>query len=128
MPEMRWIQKPGLPCCRSFHTIEQQAEAKNMGDRLADRAVISIYAQEHPSSQAIKMMYGYKAEHPASPDYLRNVKAVITLALQRHGECLRETAGRPVGAWAMVPSTKTSRRYGKPQHPCMTSSTKYSKE
>ncbi|MCI2186214.1 MULTISPECIES: hypothetical protein [Bifidobacterium] len=114
-PRCGGFKSPAYPCCRSCHAIEQQADAKNMGDKLADRTAISIYAQEHPSSQAMKMMYGYKDEHPASPDYRRNVKAIIALALQGHGECLREAAG-PIDAWAMIPSTKSSRRYGKP-HP-----------
>jgi hypothetical protein len=62
------------------------------------------------------MMYGYKDERPASPAYRLNIKAIITLALQGHGECLEEISSCPIDAWAMVPSTKSSRRYGKP-HP-----------
>lgn len=115
-PRCGGFKGPTYLCCRSCHIIEQQAEAKGQSELFADRTAISIYAQEHPSDQVMKMMYGYKDEHPASPDYRLNIKALIALALQGHSKCLEEISGCPIDAWAMVPSTKSSRRYGKP-HP-----------
>jgi hypothetical protein len=103
------------PKCYSCNEIEQQALAMNMGTRLADRIAAGVYAAE-PMSQTLKMMYGYKDEHPASPEYRRNIKALIALAVIGHGQCLNMQAGMPLSAWAMVPSTKSSPRYGRP-HP-----------
>lgn len=110
-PQCGGFKSPEYSTCRSCELISKEASAKNMLNMLADRTAAGIYAIE-PDSQALKMMYGYKEARPSSPDYQRNVRALIALAAVGHGQCLEVLSGVPVTAWAMVPSTKSSTRYG----------------
>lgn len=116
------FKSPAYHECRSCEMIANQArslrETRAIGDTvrpLADRIACGVYAAE-PGSQTLKMMYGYKETRPASPDYRRNVSALIALALIGHRRCLDELAGMPVSGWAMVPSTTSSPRFNRP-HP-----------
>lgn len=109
------FKNPRYDECRSCGMIADQAFAAGLSDRLADRIACGVYATE-PSSQTLKMMYGYKEPHPISPDYRRNVRALIALAVIGHGACLNELSDMPVTGWAMVPSTKSSPRFGR-SHP-----------
>ena len=109
------FKNPAYDECRSCEMITNQAVSAGIEDNLADRVACSVYAAE-PSSQTLKMMYGYKEEHPISPDYRRNVRTLIALALIGHEQCLNELSCVPVSGWAIVPSTKSSPRYNR-SHP-----------
>lgn len=129
MRTVRYGSRTGLLCprcggfknvayeeCRGCELIHNQALSLSLTHMLADRTAAGVYAEEKPDGQTMKMMYGYKDEKAVSPDYRRIIRALMTLALVGHGQCLNDQAGIPVSAWAMVPSTKSSPRYGKP-HP-----------
>ena len=75
---------------------------------------MGIYAPD-PGSQTLKMMYGYKEPNPPEP-YTRTVLTILALAVDGHRECLNEVSGLDLTGWAMVPSSTSSKRYGKP-HP-----------
>ena len=115
------FKNPAYPRCRSCETLAVQTRALQAGTGMtdatlaADRIACGVYAVE-PASQTLKMMYGYKEARPLSPDYRRNVRALIALALIGHGQCLDESAGMPVSGWTMVPSTTGSPRFRQP-HP-----------
>ncbi|KFI54745.1 phosphoribosyltransferase [Bifidobacterium callitrichos] len=116
------FRNPAYPRCRSCETLAAQTRALQAGLGMAtgvalaaDRIACGVYAAE-PASQTLKMMYGYKAPHPPSPDYRRIIRALTALALVGHGQCLDESAGMPVSGWVMVPSTTGSPRFRQP-HP-----------
>ena len=114
-PECGGIKGPGFDTCYGCSRIHMCAEIMNAEHLLADRIAFGVYAPE-PRSQTLKMMYGYKDERPASPDYRKLVRAILALGIVGHEDCLDETASGQAVAWAMVPSTPQSPRYGKP-HP-----------
>lgn len=114
-PECGGVKGSGYWMCRGCSLIHGSASAIGAGHLLADRLAFGVYAPE-PRSQSLKMMYGYKDEHPASPDYRTLVRAILALGIVGHGDCLNAVAGGSPVAWAMVPSTRQSPRYGKP-HP-----------
>lgn len=114
-PECGGFKGAGYWMCRGCSLIHGSASALGAGHLLADRLAFGVYAPE-PRSQSLKMIYGYKDEHPASPDYRTLVRAILALGIVGHGDCLNAVAGGSPVAWAMVPSTRQSPRYGKP-HP-----------
>lgn len=114
-PECGGIKKPDFNICYGCKHIRDDAKAMNAEQLLADRIAFGVYAPE-PRSQTLKMMYGYKDEHPVSPDYRKLVRAILALGVIGHEDCLSELAGGQPVAWAMIPSTPQSPRYGK-EHP-----------
>ena len=109
------FKAPNFTECYSCNKNMQQRQTPNGELALADRAAFGVYAVE-PNSQTLKMMYGYKEVSPESVDYRKTVKAIASLALVGHRSCLEELAKTPLSAWVMVPSTRSSRRFGR-EHP-----------
>lgn len=100
--------------CRSCSLVASDARNVSMTGLLADRIAMGVYAIE-PESQTLKMMYDYKEPYtPAS--YTNTVRAILALAVDGHRECLDEVSGLALTGWAVVPSSTSSRRHGKP-HP-----------
>lgn len=117
-PERGGFKSSGFDECYSCSKIARQRSTGAGNLAIADRAAFGVYAAE-PGSQTLKMMYGYKELRPESVDYQRIVKAIASLALVGHRSCLEQVSGIPVNAWAMVPSTKGSKRFGQ-EHPLHT--------
>lgn len=109
------FKNPSYGECRSCDMLAHQARSLGLADKLADRVACGVYAAE-PDSQTLKMMYGYKDPQPVSPDYRRNVQAIMALAIIGHVQCLTALSGLPLTGWAMVPSTRSSPRFNR-QHP-----------
>ncbi|MBW3090092.1 hypothetical protein [Bifidobacterium miconisargentati] len=109
------FKNPSYHDCRSCEMIAHQAHAIGLDGKLADRVACGVYATD-PDSQTLKMMYGYKEPCPVSPDYRRNIQAILALAIIGHVQCLNELADLPLSGWAMVPSTRSSPRFDQ-EHP-----------
>ena len=91
-PECGGFKGAGYWMCRGCSLIHGSASALGAGHLLADRLAFGVYAPE-PRSQSLKMMYGYKDEHPASPDYRTLVRSILALGIVGHGDCLNAVAG-----------------------------------
>lgn len=102
--------------CYSCTSLRQQAEALGVAHLMADRVRIANYAIKF--DQMYRVMDGYKRNRPESKeDYCETLKYVLGDALVVHWSCLTHTSdGVMPSAWATIPSTTTSERYGQP-HP-----------
>ena len=82
---------------------------------LANRVACGFYAVEE-WGQTYKVLHDYKEATPAADDHRLVIKSILSLHTLGHLDCLQDKAGVPVTAWATVPSTKSSKRFGK-KHP-----------
>lgn len=96
--------------CISCERERQQAKSQNLA--LADMVRISIYASEY-DDQAYRVMEGYKnLGSPAVKDYQNVVKYILGDALMIHRACIPMATGATPTSWSVVPSSKSSPRYG----------------
>ena len=82
---------------------------------LADQVVCGFYAVKE-WDQTYKVIRDYKEDAPSAADHRIIVKSILSLHVLGHLRCIGRKAGAPVTAWATIPSTKSSKRYGK-EHP-----------
>ncbi|NMM93749.1 hypothetical protein [Bifidobacterium oedipodis] len=92
----------------------RQASALGAGGvTLADIVRFGHYA--YKGEQMYRVMQGYKsADDPAAGEYQKDVKYIAADALAVHYPCIAKLAGSMPTAWATIPSTCSSRNYGKP--------------
>lgn len=108
-------KRDGMPLCYSCLGLHKQARELGVEHLMADRVRIANYAIKY--DQMYRVMDGYKRDRPESKDYRETLKYVLGNALVVHWNCLTHTSdGVMPSAWATIPSTKSSERYGKP-HP-----------
>lgn len=99
---------------------DAKKQASDQGILLADTIRFSHYA--YKGEQMYRVMQGYKnTADPAVKEYQKDIKYIAAEALAVHYPCIAKCTGsrprpRPLTAWATIPSTKSSRNYGKPHH------------
>ncbi|WP_125967704.1 hypothetical protein [Bifidobacterium samirii] len=103
--------------CWACQKTIADAEAQGVPEeKLANRVRLGYYAIEY-RDRMYKTVFGYKEKSPTSTEYRKTVELLLLDPLVLHFQCLTQVAGNvPVSAWATVPSTSSSRRYGE-QHP-----------
>ena len=100
--------------CLACDAEAQQARALRPGGvRLADTVRFGHYACK--DGQMYRVMQGYKnATNPAAAEYQTDIKYIAADALAVHYPCIGRLTGSMPTAWATIPSTQSSRNYGKP--------------
>lgn len=107
--------KSDAPICYSCGSLIQQSRKLGVEKLLADRVRIANYAIKF--DQMYRVVDGYKRNRLESKDYCRTLKYVLGDALVVHWDCLiAQSDGTPPSAWATIPSTTSSERYGR-RHP-----------
>lgn len=80
---------------------------------LADSVRFGHYA--YKGEQMYRVMQGYKnADDPSAGEYQKDIKYIAADALAVHYPCIAKIAGGMPTAWVTIPSTRSSRNYGKP--------------
>lgn len=110
------FKKSQYPLCWSCSRIKNSAQQLCCQHLLADRVACGFYAVEEWDDQAYKVIHDYKEDVPSAAEYKTVVQSILTLHVLGHLPCIVKIAGSPVTAWATIPSTKNSKRYGK-EHP-----------
>ena len=108
-------KKTGTTICYSCARLYDEARQLGVEPLMADCVRIANYAIKF--DQMYKVMDGYKRNLPEAKEYQETLKYVLGDALVIHWQCLgRVSDGSAPTAWATMPSTKSSERYGRP-HP-----------
>lgn len=99
--------------CLACDAEAQQARALRPGGvSLADTVRFGHYACK--GEQMYRVMQGYKnATNPAAAEYQTDIKYIAADALAVHYPCIGRFTGSMLTAWATIPSTQSSRNYGK---------------
>ena len=100
-----------FPHCRSCDATIQAAIRQGSDSDLADRVRLGYYAIEY-DDQMYKVIHNYKINNDAAIEYRSTIKTLLLDPLLLHAQCLTMVAGESPTAWATVPSTETSERYG----------------
>lgn len=100
--------------CKACGDAKKQALGLRPGGiLLADTIRFGHYA--YKGEQMYRVAQGYKnTADPAANEYQKDIKYIAAEALAVHYPCIAKLTGRPPTAWATIPSTKSSRNYGKP--------------
>lgn len=86
-------------------------------DRLPiDHMAFGFYAMEG-SSQFYTTVHDYKESLDVKHSQL--LELILQVQIGQHLHCINEVGGAPLTSWAVIPSSQSSRRYGKP-HPLAT--------
>lgn len=101
--------------CWSCSQIMKGAQLLGCQDYLADRVACGFYAVEE-WGQTYKVIHDYKEDMPSAKEHRLIVQSMLALHVLGHLQCIGEQADSPVSAWAVIPSTKSSKRYGG-EHP-----------
>lgn len=104
----------GFALCKACGDEKKQALALRPGGiPLADTIRFGHYA--YKGEQMYRVVQGYKnTGDPAANEYRKDIKYIAAEALAVHYPCIAKLTGNPPTAWATIPSTKSSRNYGKP--------------
>ncbi|UIP49548.1 hypothetical protein LZF93_09930 [Bifidobacterium longum] len=100
--------------CKACGDAKKQALALQPGGiPLADKIRFGHYA--YKGEQMYRVVQGYKdTADPAVSEYQKDIKYIAADALAVHYSCIARLTGSRPTAWATIPSTKSSRNYGKP--------------
>lgn len=112
------FKQNGYPLCWSCSRISDEAWRLGCRTLLANRLAYGFYAVERCDDQAYKVIHDYKEDVPSAAEYKTVVQSILALHVLGHFRCIGKgkKADSPVTAWATIPSTKNSKRYGK-EHP-----------
>lgn len=101
------------PLCLACNVESQQARAlRPDGVKLANTVRFGHYA--YKSEQMYRVMQGYKnLTNPAAAKYQTDIKYIAADALAVHYPCISRLTGSMPTSWATIPSTQSSRNYGK---------------
>lgn len=100
-------------CAACDDEARQASSLPSGGLALADSVRFGHYA--YKDEQMYRVMQGYKnAADPAASDYQTDIKYIAADALVVHYSCIKRFVGSMPTAWATIPSTQSSRNYGKP--------------
>ena len=101
--------------CWACSQVQSAARQNGFEDLLADQVVCGFYAVRE-WGQTYKVIHDYKEDAPSAVDHRMTVKSILSLQVLGHMRCIGKRVNAPVTAWATIPSTKNSKRYGK-EHP-----------
>ncbi len=102
-------------CIAYANEVRQASVLGTDGVVLADNIRFGHYA--YKGEQMYRVMQGYKnADDPSVGEYQKDIKYIAADALVVHYPCIAKIAGSIPIAWATIPSTRSSRNYGKPPY------------
>lgn len=101
--------------CWSCNQTLREAQRRQCQNQLADQIACGFYAVED-WEQTYKVIRDYKEQLPSAKEHRTIVASILALHILGHLSCIGVQANTPVTAWAVIPSTKNSKRYGQ-DHP-----------
>lgn len=101
--------------CWSCNQTLHEAQRRGCQTQLADCIACGFYAVEE-WGQTYKVIHDYKEQLPSAEEHRTIVASILALHILGHFSCIGEQVNSPVTAWAVIPSTKNSKRYGQ-EHP-----------
>ena len=101
--------------CWSCNQTILEAQKRQCQTLLADHIACGFYAVEE-WEQTYKVIRDYKEQLPSAKEHRTIVASILALHILGHLSCIGSQENSPVTAWAVIPSTKNSKRYGQ-EHP-----------